>query len=244
MTKLIKELKGHSGVNVNLYDDNTVVKSGYTKARQSVEILEKLPFNTPHVYSVTDDTITMEYVAGEDIGSYFEHGDNESVDNIIKFIDEYFDWCLANSHPYCFDDELEFKVLELGPFMNMGPVIANLKYNMPKSVIHGDFTFDNILHKDGEFYLIDANPTPLSSIHFDGAKLRQDLDGYWFLRNKENNSNIKICCLKIREHLKFKYKFMNNNALYSFMLSRILPYSKDEQTTKFLTKEMNKVWPL
>ena len=244
MTKLIKELKGHSGASVCLYDNNTVVKSGYAKARQSVEILETLPFNTPRVHSVTDDTIIMEYVAGEDIASYFEHGNNESVDNIIKFIDHYFDWCLSNSEPYNFYDELEFKVLELGRFINVGPVVANLKYDMPKSIIHGDFTFDNILHKDGEFYLIDANPTPLSSIHFDGAKLRQDLDGYWFLRNKENNSNIKICCLKIREHLKCKYEFMNNNALYCFMLSRILPYSKDKRTRKFLTKEIDRIWPL
>jgi len=242
--QLLKELKGHSGVNVSLYDNNTVVKSGYDKARQSVEILEALPFRTPHIRSVTDDTIVMDYVAGEDIHSYFEYGDNESVDSIIKFIDQYFDWCLSNSQPYSFDDELETKVLELGPYINLGPVVADLKYDMPKSVIHGDFTFDNILHKDGEFYLIDANPTPLSSVHFDGAKLRQDLDGYWFLRNKESKGNSKICCLKIKEHLKAKYEFMTNNMLYCFMLSRIIPYSKDKQTTKFLTKEIDKIWPL
>ena len=242
--QLVKELKGHSGAGVSLYDNNTVVKSGYLKARQSADILESLPFKTPHVHSVTDDTIVMDYVAGEDIHSYFEHGDNESVDNMIKFIDQYFDWCLGSSHSYNFHDELETKVLELGPYINMGPVAADLKYDMPKSIIHGDFTFDNILHKDGEFYLIDANPTPLSSIHFDGAKLRQDIDGYWFLRSKKSKGNSKICCLKIKEHLKAKYEFMNNNALYYFMLSRILPYSKDKNTTKFLTEEMDKIWPL
>lgn len=242
--QLLKELKGHSGVNVSLYDNNTVVKSGYNKARQSVEILEALPFKTPRIHSVTDDTIIMDYVAGEDLHSYFEHGDNESVDSIIKFIDQYFDWCLSNSEPYSFYEELQQKVLELGPSINMSPFVPLLQYEMPKSIIHGDFTFDNILHKDGEFFLIDANPTPLSSIHFDGSKLRQDIDGYWFIRNKESNANVKISCLKISEHLKSKYEFMNNNALYCFMLSRIIPYSKDKHTTKFLTKEIDKAWPL
>jgi len=244
MTKLIKELKGHSGVSVCLYDNNTVVKSGYAKARQSTEILESLPFNTPHIHRVTDNTIIMDYIAGEDIYTFLESGSNESVDSIIKFIDQYFSWCLSNSEPYSFYEELHQKALELGPSINIYPFIPLMQYDMPKGLIHGDFTFDNILHKDGEFFLIDANPTPLSSIHFDGAKLRQDIDGYWFLRNSENTGNVKISCLKIGEHLKSKYEFMNNNVLYCFMLSRILPYSKDKHTTKFLTKEIDRIWPL
>ena len=128
--------------------------------------------------------------------------------------------------------------------INMAKLANSLKFNMPKSLIHGDFTFDNILHKDGEFYLIDANPTDLCSIYFDGSKLRQDIDGFWFLRNRDDKINFKISCKKISEHLKSKYSFMNYNSLYCFMLSRILPYSKNEETTKFLTIEMDRIWPL
>ena len=44
--QLIKELNGHSGASVSLYDNNTVVKNGYKKARQSADILLSLPFKT------------------------------------------------------------------------------------------------------------------------------------------------------------------------------------------------------
>ena len=47
-----------------------------------------------------------------------------------------------------------------------------MNFDIPQSTIHGDFTFDNIIHKNGEFYLIDANPTSLNSIYFDGSKIK------------------------------------------------------------------------
>jgi RIO-like serine/threonine protein kinase len=241
--QLIKELKGHSGASVLLYDDNTVVKTGYSKARESVAILESLPFPTPKIYDVTDDTIVMQYVNGEDMASYLERADNERVDLLIAFIEEYFNWCLDNSIEYTFDIELDDKVISIGEYVNVQFIADNLKYAMPKSIIHGDFTFDNMLFVDDQFYLIDANPTNLNSVHFDGSKLRQDIDGFWFLRNRENDVNYKISCQKISEHLKSKYSFMKNNYLYSLMLSRILPYTKDKKTLKFLTKELDKVWP-
>lgn len=241
--QLIKELKGHSGASVLLYDDNTVVKTGYSKARESVAILESLPFPTPKVYDVTDDTIVMQYVNGEDMASYLERADNERVDLLIAFVEEYFNWCLDNSTEYTFDIELDDKVISIGEYVNVQFIADNLKYTMPKSTIHGDFTFDNMIFVDDQFYLIDANPTNLNSVHFDGSKLRQDIDGFWFLRNRENNVNYKISCQKISEHLKSKYSFMKNNYLYSLMLSRILPYTKDKKTLKFLTKELDKVWP-
>jgi len=241
--RLLKELKGHSGASVSLYDNNTVVKSGYKKARESADILEKLPFKTPGIIEVTDETIVMEYVNGDDVASYLEHEGNEGIDRLIEFIESYFDWCLDNSIMYTFAKELDDKVIEIGEHVNLSSIVTGLKYEMPRSLIHGDFTFDNIICKDGEFYLIDANPTNLNSIHFDGAKLRQDINGFWFLRNREDKINFKISCLKISEHLKSKYNFMNNNTLYCLMLSRILPYSKDKKTTKFLTKELDRVWP-
>jgi len=241
--RLLKELNGHSGASVSLYDNNTVVKSGYKKARESARILEELPFNTPKILEVTDESIVMEYINGDDIASFLEHEGNTGVDSLIKFIESYFDWCLSISTEYVFTNELDDKVIEIGDHINLSAIATSLSYKMPRSLIHGDFTFDNIICKDGEFFLIDANPTKLNSIHFDGAKLRQDLDGFWFLRNREDKINFKISCLKISEHLKSNYSFMKNNTLYCFMLSRILPYSKDKKTTKFLTKELDRVWP-
>ena len=69
MKSIIKDLKGHSGATVSLYDDNTVVKNGFKKSRESANILDILPFNTPKIYEVTDSRIVMEYINGEDIAS-------------------------------------------------------------------------------------------------------------------------------------------------------------------------------
>ncbi len=242
--QLIKELNGHSGASVSLYDNGTVVKNGYSKARQSAEILEALPFNAPKVYEVTDESIVMEYINGDDMTSFLEQNGNEGVDMLLAFVEEYFDWCLCNSDDYNFSNELDDKVFQIGDHINIASLADTLKFKMPRSLIHGDFTFDNILHKNGEFYLIDANPTELNSIYFDGSKLRQDIDGFWFLRAREDKINFKISCKKISEQLQSKYDFMNNNSLYCFMLSRILPYCKNKETTEFLTIEMDRIWPL
>ena len=241
--RLIKELKGHSGATVSLFDNNVVVKTNYNKARQSASILQELPFHTPEIYEIEDDTITMEYINGEDIRSLLEHHGQEGLDLLIKFIEQYFDWCLANSSKYIFTNEVDEKIFQLGDYINLESIKSQLQYDMPRSLIHGDFTFDNIIFKDGKFYLIDANPTYLNSIHFDGSKLRQDIDGFWFMRNVEDKLNYKISCLAIGEQLKSKYDFMRNNNLYVFMLSRILPYTKDEKIMKFLSKELKRAWP-
>ena len=243
MKNIVKEFKGHSGATVTLYDNNCVVKHGFKKSIESVKILEALPFNTPKIYDVTDNSIVMEYINGDDIASFLEHNSNEGIDLLIKFIEKYFDWCLNNAEAYNFEKELGDKAIEIGESINILELIKRMNFKMPQSTIHGDFTFDNIIHKDGEFYLIDANPTSLNSIYFDGSKLRQDIDGYWFLRKQDNKMNFKIACLNVSEHLKYQYQFMNDNALYCLMLSRILPYCKDEETTTFITKELNKIWP-
>src|SRR6056300_56277 len=130
MMQLLKELKGHSGATVTLYDNNTVVKSGYNKARQSVKILEDLPFKTPSIIDVTDDKIIMEYIKGEDIASYLECCGNEGVDSLIKLIENYFDWCLRNSHLYNFRDELQDKALELGSTVNLSSLVSTFDYEM------------------------------------------------------------------------------------------------------------------
>ena len=124
--RLLKELNGHSGASVSLYDNNTVVKSGYKKARESAKILEELPFNTPKILEVTDESIIMEYINGDDIASFLEHESNVGVDSLIKFIESYFDWCLSNSTDYIFTNELQDKVIEIGDYINLNTLTSSL----------------------------------------------------------------------------------------------------------------------
>lgn len=232
---LVKELKGHSGATVNLYSNNTVVKGNYPKARESADILNKLPFSTPKILEVSDSSMTMEYINGLDMATYLE---TEDVEPLIEFLSDYIAWCERQSILRNFKSEIDEKVDSLMSHIDLQGLIHDTV--MPKSLIHGDLTLDNILCYNGDFYLIDANPTNLNSIHFDANKLRQDLDCLWFVRERKKRLEIKIACRRISATLKKRFPFMRNNDLLIFMLSRILPYSNKIEDREFLYKEISK----
>jgi len=242
---LVKHLKGHSGATVSLYKDKQVykvVKNNYSKAIESVDILNSLPFDTPEIIEVTDNKIVMEYIQGQDMASYLESATINDINKLITFIEDYFNCCLENSYQYNFYNEINNKTKSLIKHVDLTLKVNSLCTLKPKSLIHGDFTLENIMFANNKFYLIDANPTDLNSIHFDGNKLRQDIDCLWFVRNKQNKLNYSINCSRISNELKRKYDFMNDDNLLIFMLSRILPYCTEQSTVNFLHKEINKRW--
>jgi tRNA A-37 threonylcarbamoyl transferase component Bud32 len=232
---LVKELNGHSGATVNLYSNNTVVKSNYPKSRESADILNKLPFPTPKILEVSDTSMTMEYINGLDMATYLE---TEDINPLIEFLSDYISWCLQESILHNFKSEIDNKIDSLMDHINLLGLIDDTV--MPKSLIHGDLTLENILWYNGDFYFIDANPTDLSSVYFDANKLRQDLDCLWFVRNHTKRLDIRIACRRISEKLKKRFHFMRNDDIMVFMLSRILPYSKTKSDREFLYREINK----
>lgn len=241
---LIQQLKGHSGAEVSLVqEDHTykVVKTNFSKAIESAFILNHLPFPTPEIYHVEYNKLVMEYIQGQDMRSFLEHGSYSEVNKLIDFICDYFDYCLYESVEYNFNNEITEKVETLSKYIAPEKITPSNSI-FPKSMIHGDFTLENILFSNNKFYIIDANPTNLNSVYFDGNKLRQDIDGLWFLRNTTNKLNISINCGKISKTLKSKYEFMNDDSLYRFMIGRILPYCKEQYTFNFITKEIERTW--
>ena len=242
---LVKHLKGHSGATVSLYKDDEgykVVKENYSKARESVAILDALPFSTPKIYEVTDNKIVMEYINGQDMASYLESATEEDIDKLINFLTEYIQWCLDNSEYVDFYESVATKVFDLGKEVNLSFILKEKWSDMPQSLIHGDFTLENIMYSNDKFYLIDANPTNLNSVYFDANKLRQDIDSLWFVRHKKNKLHYKIVCEKISKKLKKRFNFMQNDTIMILMLSRILPYTKDNFTKNFLLEELEKLW--
>src|SRR5210317_593798 len=147
---LVKELKGHSGATVNLYSNNTVVKSNYPKARESADILNKLPFSTPKILEVSDTSMTMQYINGLDMATYLE---TEDINPLIEFLSDYISWCLRESILHNFQSEIDEKVDSLMDHIDLLGLIDDTV--MPKSLIHGDLTLENILWYNGNFYLID-----------------------------------------------------------------------------------------
>lgn len=243
MLQLVKHLKGHSGATVSLYKEDSeyfVIKENYARARESVDLLNALPFPTPTVYEVSDNRIVMEYINGLDIKTYLEAADTNQIEMLVDFLSEYITYCLNNSVMYDYNQEVLSKKQSIKKHINLEKL--NFNTNLNKSIIHGDFTLENILYYNNQFYFIDANPTDLDSIVFDVNKLRQDLDCLWFVRNEKNQLHFKIICAKIKEKLEKRFPDLFDDKIFIFMLSRILPYTKDRVTKNFLKKEINKLW--
>ena len=228
-------------------------KSGSNKLPLSANILNNLNengFATPAIYNVEHNSITMQYINGVDMKTYIAHADINQIDNLLSFINKYIE-TFANSKSADISQYIEDKLFDIQQKCDLTALqidLEELYKQLPKvvpvSTIHGDFTLDNILYFNNQFYLIDANPTLINSVHYDGVKLLQDLDCLWFIRNEPNKTNYKVACSYISRQLKNNWQFLNNHYILVFMLLRILPYANQSSNQNFLIKEINKLWQL
>lgn len=250
----IKDFKGHSGCKVQLYNqDNKFIikKSGSNKLEKSAEILQLLSqqgFSTPKIYSINNEEIEMEYINGVDMRNYIYNADKTQISKLVDFINTYIersqDFKIANISEKILDkiSEIESKIDTTSLSFTLSQLYDQLPTSGRCGLIHGDLTLENILYYNDKFYLIDANPTDITSVEYDASKLLQDLDCLWFVRNEKDKIAYKITCQKISQQLKNKWDFLNNRYILIFMLLRVLPYCKDEKTKSFLTKEINNLW--
>jgi len=250
----IKSFKGHSGCSVNLFLSNgkyVVVKEGNKDLEKSANILLTLKekgFNVPEIISVEKNKIKLEYINGIDMMTYLSTADKNDNLKIIDFIDYYYS-TLQCAHTKDFSKEIYKKLISIDEKIDYSKLKFSREelYNrLPKiasyGTVHGDFTLENILFKDGKFYLIDANPTPINSLEYDGCKILQDLDCLWFIRDLQIKNNYAISCNYISGQLKARWRFLTDKYVLAFMLMRILPYCTEESTKDFLYKEINKLW--
>jgi len=102
-------------------------------------------------------------------------------------------------------------------------------------------TMDNCLHGvDGRFYLIDPLTSDYDGWVFDIAKLMQDLECGWFIRDKDVMLKGKLWA--IRSMLVSEHPIVDNHPLLILMLLRILPYAKSDDDKRFLISEMKRLW--
>lgn len=224
---------GRSGATVSLVNHNNktcILKTNVANAKKVVEAMNKCCMPTPMVYEHTDTSILMEYLPGINIYEYLMTTDKNGLDYFVNEIKRYISHCLDNSVDYDFKIEIQNKIKSTGIDVQFSRTIY------PQSYIHGDLTFDNMVFYDDRLYFIDFNYTPLNSIYFDINKLRQDLDAYWFVRDK-NNLDIQVRVNYIREQL---FSDMFDDTLYKFMLSRILPYV-DGSDSKFIKRAIDNI---
>lgn len=222
---------GRSGSEVTLH-----VKNGITYVRKdNIKNCEQVVYNmrncllpTPTVLNSDRTTIEMEYLPGITVYEYLMTAGVKELDYLVDTLLHYIEQCLINSTDYDFAEEIQHKCNSTGVHIEFDNTVY------PRSGIHGDLTFDNMVFYKDKFYFIDFNHTELNSIYFDVNKLRQDLDAYWFIRDIDDSICIKMQVKYIRDKLISAYPDLFDDTVYKFMLSRILPYvsGKDEQFIK------------
>jgi 5-methylthioribose kinase len=129
-------------------------------------------------------------------------------------------------------DEMPFTKEEL---------IAKLPKLLVKSTYHGDLTLENIMYTDPGFHLIDPVTIEYDSYIFDIAKLRQDLECKWFLRN--TNIKLEVKLQNLQNKLRQQYESAFDDNLLILMLLRVYLHTKQgDDNHKFIMKEINRLW--
>ena len=242
----IKELKGFSGSKIYLMKnynglfirkmDN--VDRNYIKLNELSQL-----FNVPKIYNYDNNILDMEYIHGLDMKSYLAVRDTKRLtDFLIDTLSKFSDDVQMNDYTNVYMDKLKYIKLPSDMLFTKEQLLEKLPKRLPRSKYFGDLTLENIIYgEDGQFYFIDGMTSEYDSYIFDIAKLRQDLECKWFLRNTNLLLDVKV--ENIQDKLLEKFELANNNYLLILMLLRVYrytkPFSKEEA---LLIKEMNRLW--
>lgn len=232
-------LSGSEVLLMNIDGQVGVLKNNIKSITTIVEKINKLPFLQPAVYWYTDSSMFMEYIPGVSMKRYLDIADKQSLDAVVSFISEYFQFCISsNNNLIDYTEMIHYKSILYKSFYDTK---VQFEKTLPSGITHGDFTFDNIIVYNNRFYLIDVHATDYNSVYFDANKLRQDLCGLWFVRNEKNQLQYKISCDYIYNKLQDKFPGLFNDDIYKLMLLRVLPYCKLQCDKDHILKELDKL---
>jgi len=242
----IKELKGFSGSKIYLMknDNGLFIRKMDNTDRNYIKLNELTKdFNVPRIYSFDNNVLDMEYIHGLDMKSYLSVRDTKRLTDFLIHILSFFSQnSQMTDYTETYVDRLKYIKLSSDIVFTKEQLLEKLPKRLPRSKYFGDLTLENIIYgEDGQFYLIDGMTSEYDSYIFDIAKLRQDLECKWFLRNTKLYLDAKV--ENIQDKLLEKFELANNNYLLILMLLRVYRYatsgSLEEQ---FLIKEMNRLW--
>jgi len=247
MEKIIKTLNGYSGSKIYLMSDDTKVFirkiDNVDRNYERLIELKKLKFNVPEIYKKNNNVLDMEYIKGLDIKTYLSINNIDFFLNyIFNLIENFSKSAIAKDYTEVYNKKLSWiDESKIFPFTKK-ELIDSLPRILPSSVYHGDFTLENIIYDTNNFYLIDCMTSDYDSFIFDLAKMRQDLNCFWFIRNTEDK-NLKKYLSIIDDKIIEKYPILKNNSLLILMLLRVYPYTKeDSEDQKLILKEIKKLW--
>ena len=242
----IKELKGFSGSKIYLMrnDNGLFIRKMDNVDRNFIKLNElSQHFNVPKIYSYNNNILDMEYIHGLDMKSYLAVRDTKRLTEfLINVLSEFSENVYMTDYTNVYVDKLKYIKLPSEMLFTKEQLLEKLPKRLPRSKYFGDLTLENIIYgEDGRFYLLDGMTSEYDSYIFDIAKLRQDLECKWFLRDTNLLLDVKV--ENIQDKLLEIFELANNNYLLILMLLRVYrytkPFSKEET---LLTKEMNRLW--
>jgi len=242
----IKELKGFSGSKIYLMKNTNglFIRKMDNTDRNYIKLKElSKDFNVPKIYSYENDILDMEYIHGLDMKSYLSVRDTRRLtDFLIKILSFFSENSKMRDYTEIYKERLKYIKLSSDIIFTKEQLLEKLPKRLPQSKYFGDLTLENVIYgEDGQFYLIDGMTSEYDSYIFDIAKLRQDLECKWFLRNTKLLLDIKVEA--IQDKILETFELANNNYLLILMLLRVYRYatsgSLEEQ---FLIREMNRLW--
>lgn len=243
---IVKELNGHSGSKIYLMRDSErlfVRKIGNVERNfERLKSLYQMGFKVPKLYFYDGTVLDMEYLQSQDICTFLKYNNTESVitfiaDTINKFSESIY----IKDYTEIYEQKLNFLDHDSSLQFSKKELIDKLPKKLPCSVYHGDMTLENILFVKDEFYMIDAATIEYDSYVFDIAKMRQDLECKWFLRNTDLRLDTKL--QNIQDELRKKFELAFDDSLLIAMLLRV--YLHTAPGTKeyyFIKANIEKLW--
>ena len=239
-------MKGFSGSKIYLMEDINrlfVRKIGNVERNyERLDFLSKKCYNVPQIYDYDGECLDMEYIHGLDIKTYLQ---TSGIEKLRDFIFELFESFAENTINKDYTEVYNQKLKWIDgrkdlPFTKV-ELIANLPKSLPSTIYHGDLTLENIIFSNDKFYMIDAAYIEYDSFIFDIAKMRQDLECKWFLRN--DNLKIDVKLQNLQNEILNRFPLANNDYLLILMLLRVLLHAKENTSNyKFLHKEIHRLW--
>ena len=251
MGTVIKRLQGYSGSEVLLMQgcDHVFVRKvgNILRNMERMEALRDVDINMPRIIAIAKEHYDMEYIPHTDMVSWLLHN---QVDQFTEWMLECIEKLRKNSIDKNWADVYKARLatpslLQFWPKLNFTAdrLMNKLPVHLPMSHYHGDLTMDNCIHgANGKFYMIDPITTDYESWVFDLAKLMQDLESGWFIRDKDVMIQGKLWSIK--SIIVSAYPEAGNPHLLILMLLRVLPYAKNHQDQEFIIKEINRLWIL
>jgi RIO-like serine/threonine protein kinase len=244
--KIIKEFNGHSGCKIFLKENKSglyVEKTGNIERNfNQMKFLYDSGYPVPKIFSSDKNFITMEYIHGLDMKNYLIHNNTHQLFNFLcQLLDSFSEDSEIKDYTETYYNKLKWlDDCDEMPFTKE-ELIAKLPKLLVKSTYHGDLTLENIMYTDPGFHLIDPVTIEYDSYIFDIAKLRQDLECKWFLRN--TNVKLEVKLQNLQNKLRRQYEDAFDDNLLILMLLRVYLHTKQgDDNHKFIMKEINRLW--